>query len=130
MIKHISKTKKTFDFYSKHRTQTRYFSIKETKELLNNVILNALYGIIDYKCKDGFNINHIDQIKDVVKETPTSFQERFFLLMDIIDPCREYARIFIKREHPDALYLYDWFVKLYIEETETDTSIVDINNVD
>lgn len=130
MIKHISKTKKTFDLDSKHRMASSKFTLKETHEILNKMILAAIYGIIDYKSHEGFSVHHLDSVKNIERDTPISFQDRFFLLMDIIAPCKEYARVFIKRDHPEALFLYDLFIKLYLEEAETNSSPEDINNVD
>ena len=92
----------------------------ELYQMLDAMILLALDGIIKYD-KHGFNMNRAHNITDL-KQTPTSFQERFLLLMDILEPVQKYALLFMRREHPDVEYLFNFFISLYNDEVKVDSS--------
>ena len=105
------------------------FTNAEMRVMLNKMILRALHGITQYPVHNGFSIKKLHTITNV-DETPLAFQERFFLCMDIIAPSMEYARQFIKRDHPDALYLFNWLCKLYTDECEINSSTAVDKNVE
>lgn len=106
------------------------FTRVQIEAMLDKVILQILRGIIEYKSREGFDVRSISDVRSIEHDTPFDFQERFFLLMDIVYPCIEYAKRFIKREHPEALYLFNWFCKLYIEDVSTTSSPVDIKDIE
>ena len=106
----------------------------EMQFMLNKMVLLILDGIINYKeigrpIKTGFTIDQIHKVTDVERETPLDFQHRFFLLMDILEPSKDYARSFIKVKHPDALYLFDWLVELYVGEAKLGSSHINEHNI-
>jgi hypothetical protein len=88
----------------------------QLKVALNQIIFLSLHRIIEYKGHAGFSIHNLHTVTNIERDTPLDFQERFFLLMDTIAPVMDYARRFIKKEHPDVLYLFNWLVKLYVDE--------------
>jgi hypothetical protein len=69
-------------------------------------------------------MNRAHNITDL-NQTPTSFQERFLLLMDILEPVQHYALLFIRREHPDAEYLFNFLLSLYNDEVQIESSMQD-----
>lgn len=101
------------------RSVTTYVK-SELCSMLDDMILLALDGIIKYD-KNGFNMNRACNISDL-SQTPTSFQERFIILMDIIEPAQKYALNFIRRKHPEAEYLFNFFVSLYNDEVQIKSS--------
>lgn len=113
------------------RTIKKYrFTNAEMQDMLNKTILLALHSITTYPSLNGFSVSRIHNITNIEKETPLAFQERFFLCMDIIAPCMEYAQLLIKRDHPNALYLFNWLCKLYTDECEINSSTVVDKNVE
>lgn len=96
------------------------FTKDELAEMIEKMTLLILDGIIKYD-KHGFNMNRAHNITDI-KQTPTSFQERFLLLMDILEPAQRYSRLYIRKEHRDVQYLFNFFLKLYNDEVEIETS--------
>ena len=113
------------------QTDNRWkFTKAELETILNKMILGLLDGIVNYKCHQHFDIRNIHSVTDVQKQTPLAFQQRFFLLMDILSPGSDYARMFIKREHPDMLYLFNWLYKLYVDEAEITSSTKGNNGVE
>lgn len=101
--------------YPKKKQKNDYVKA-ELYQMLDAMILLSLDGIIKYD-KHGFNMNRAYNISDL-RQTPISFQERFLLLMDIIEPAQKYALNFIRREHPDAEYLFNFLVSLYNDEVK------------
>jgi hypothetical protein len=98
--------------------------------IVNKMVLTALNEIINYRGPGSLTPKAIARITDIEKQTPLAFQQRFFLLMDIIEPCMDYARLFIKHKHPDMLYLFNWLCKLYVDEAEISSSPKSNNEVD
>lgn len=102
------------------KKQKNDYTKAELYEMLDQMILLALDGIIKYD-KHGFNMNRMHNISDV-RQTPTSFQERFLLLMDILEPAQKYALLYIRRQHPDAEYLFNFMISLYNDEVKVDST--------
>ena len=99
----------------------------ELYEILDAMVLLLLDGIIKYD-KHGFNMNHAHNITDI-KQTPTSFQERFLLLMDILEPAQRYARFYMRKQHADAEYLFNFFCALYNDEVQVESSFKDASKL-
>lgn len=98
------------------------FTKAHNEEMLKKMILIGLNLIVTYKSPCGFNVSSLTKITNVESETPLDFQQRFFLIMDILYPSFDFAHFFIKREHPEALCLFNWLCKLYTEEAEITSS--------
>ena len=105
--------------YPKKKQKNDYVKA-ELYQMLDAMILLALDGIIKYD-KHGFNMNRAHNITDL-RQTPTSFQERFLILMDILEPVQHYTILFMRREHPDAEYLFNFFLQLYNDEVQVKSS--------
>jgi hypothetical protein len=86
------------------------------------MILLCLDGIVKYKTRDGFGVQSLHNITDIETQAPTSFQERFFLFMDILEPVQGYALHFIHHKHPDAEYLFKLLLNLYNSEVQMESS--------
>lgn len=98
------------------------YTKKETETIINKMILILLDEIINYKGPGCIIPNKLVKVTDIEKQTPLVFQQRFFLLMDIMEPAMDYGNMFIKREHPEMLFLYEWLCKLYTDEAQQSTS--------
>ena len=93
------------------------FTKSELAEMVGKMTLLILDGIVQYR-GHGFDINKLHNVTNVESQTPTSFQERFFLLMDILEPAQKYAHFYMRKQHPDAEYLFNFLLKLYNEEVQ------------
>jgi hypothetical protein len=98
------------------------FTKAQNEETLKKMILTGLNSIVTYKSPCGFNVNSLTKITDIELQTPLDFQQRFFLIMDMLYPSLDFARFFIKREHPEVLFLFNWLCKLYTDEAEISDS--------
>jgi len=90
------------------------YTREEVMIILDKMVLLLINGIIDY---DESVTAQLHTLTDIDK-APVGFQKRFFLLMDILAPAQHHARSFIKREHPDALFLFNHLVNLYNDEVQ------------
>lgn len=115
----VKKAKKSTLNVAKTKQKNDYLKA-ELYDMLDEMILLSLDGIIKYD-KHGFNMNRFHHISDL-SQTPTSFQERFLILMDIIEPAQKYARNFIRRKYPDAEYLFNFLISLYNDEVKVKSS--------
>lgn len=103
------------------------FTKDELAGMLQKMTLLILDGIIKYD-KHGFNMNCAHNITRI-EQTPTSFQERFLLLMDILEPAQRYAYFYIRAQHPDAEYLFNFFLQLYNDEVQIVSSSNDTSKL-
>lgn len=93
-----------------------YITRLRYKEYLEKVLYSSFLAIIEYNSPCGFRIKKDLSINNIVKQTPLIFQERFFLLMDIIYPNADILRCYIAERHREHLAIYDWLFKLYTDE--------------
>lgn len=98
------------------------FTKNDIEQRMKKMILTGLNSIVTYKGPGGFNVGKLHQITDIETQTPLDFQQRFFLIMDMLYPSLDFARFFIKREHPEVLFLFNWLCKLYTDEAEISDS--------
>jgi hypothetical protein len=92
------------------------FTKPDLAQMLEKMTILILDGIVKYD-KHGFNMNRVHNITRI-EQTPTSFQERFLLLMDILEPAQKFSRLYIRSNHPDAEYLFNFLLSLYNEEVQ------------
>jgi len=100
----------------KNRARYRVFSKHQLQELLDGTILQVLDGITKYKTKQGFDLTSLRSVSDIDREAPIEFKERFYLLMDILYPLKQYTELYIDRYHPEMSYMVDWLFSLYLDE--------------
>jgi hypothetical protein len=91
------------------------FTKAELEAILEAMILLCLDGVANPKTK-GFSMDKLQHVTNIERQTPVAFQERFFLLMDILEPAQNYARLFIRRKHPDIDFLFNLWLNLYNNE--------------
>jgi len=92
------------------------FTRLELERTIDDMVLQLLIGLtgaLGDRKFGGMCVGDIHKIKDVDTETSPEFQEKFYVLMDVLAPAYKYAYRFIKRDHPDALYLFNCLWKLY-----------------
>ena len=101
-----------------HNTRARYrnFSKHQLEELLDRAILQVLDGITKFKTKQGFDLTSLKSVSDMQREAPQEFQERFYLLMDILYPMKQYVELYIDKYYPEMSYMLDWLFSLYLDE--------------
>ena len=104
------------------KKQLRHYTKGELSEMLDKMILLILDGIITYKTRGGYGIDKLHHVTNIETQTPSSFSERFFLLMDILEPSQKYAITFIRNQYPDAEYLFNFLISLYNEEVQMGVS--------
>lgn len=96
------------------------FSKSEMATIVEDMVLQILSGISFHKDINDFDIADIRKVRDIENDVPPEFCDRFFLLMDVLAPAHKYARSFIRREHPDVLFLFNCLWRLYTNRKTTD----------
>ena len=106
---------------------------KEISNILDKMIVSILEEVIDTDLKHALTMDRLKGLRKI-GDAPLAFQDRFFLLMDVLAPSKHYAYQFLRAKHPQMLGIFVWLCKLYSEECsydiETYSSTCDNNDVE